>query len=447
MALGPAPKPAQPSARDFFRLRAEWLRYKNHVLDSNTGLPTLAAVLDDVRRLMEDRGTLMLVYLDLAGDAGYEGLHGWNAYDEALRAFARTLLGLRGDGLLTARDLVAVMGVRSDKFLVFLGGSGAPPTPESAEELAQRLRARIEETFPQQLRRAFPAPLGFHAGQALLYRDPMLRAESAVHRALDEALYQSLRRRSRESDLRTRALDELMRGRHVLTLFQPILRLDDRSVVGHEVFSHGAPGTGFEDAETLFALAERTGRIREFERLCRNQALSTARRHLAAGHKLFVNTSAAALRDEELLGGGLVRAAARAGLTPAEVVLEITERVAVEERRSYHEALRELKRDGFGIAVDDMGAGYASLQALVEIEPDFMKFDVSMVRHIDRSLIKRSLLETLVDLARRIGAEVVAEGIEGEAELATLTDLGVRLGQGRHLAPPLPVPAEGDPRP
>ena len=111
--------------------------------------------------------------------------------------------------------------------------------------------------------------------------------------------------------------------------------------------------------------------------------------------------------------------------------------------RDSHEALRELKRDGFGIAVDDMGAGYASLQALVEIEPDFMKFDVSMVRHIDRSLIKRSLLETLVDLARRIGAEVVAEGIEGEAELATLTDLGVRLGQGRHLAPPLPVPEEG----
>jgi EAL domain-containing protein (putative c-di-GMP-specific phosphodiesterase class I) len=146
------------------------------------------------------------------------------------------------------------------------------------------------------------------------------------------------------------------------------------------------------------------------------------------------------LRDPELCGGGLRRAAAGAGLLPAELVLEVTERVAVEQRRSYRDALQELKADGFGIAIDDMGAGYSSLQALVEIEPDYMKFDVSLVRDIDRSLIKRSLLETLVDLSERIGAEVIAEGIEAESEFATLRELGVKLGQGRYLAPPRLVP-------
>lgn len=429
-----------PSTRDFFRLRAEWLRYKNHVVDSNTGLPTLAAVLDDTRRLMEDRGALLLVYLDLAGDTGYEPLHGWHAYDDALRAFARTLQGLRSDGLLTSRDLMAVMAVRSDKFLLFLGGSGAPLDARSGDELASRLRARLEQAFPPQLRKVFPAPLGFHSGHALMYRDPLLRAESAVHRALDEALFMSLRRRSREADRRERALDELIHSRQVITLYQPILDLAELRVLGHEVFSRGAAGGPFEDAEALFALAERSGRLMEFERLCRSLALGSARRHLAAEHKLFMNTSAAALRDSELMSGGLVREASRAGLMPGDVVLEITERVAVEERRSYHEALRELKREGFRIAIDDMGAGYSSLQALVEIEPDYMKFDVSMVRQIDRSLIKRSLLETLVDLARKIGAEVVAEGIEAEAELATLREMGVTLGQGRFLAAPIVVP-------
>jgi EAL domain-containing protein (putative c-di-GMP-specific phosphodiesterase class I) len=274
----------------------------------------------------------------------------------------------------------------------------------------------------------------------------MRRAESAIHRALDEAMLQSQTRRTREHDRRERELDELIAGKRVRTLYQPILELRDLSVLGHEVFSH-APGDGaLADAETLFGLAERSGRILEFERLCRGLALASASRHLPPGGKLFLNTSASALSDPDLRSGGLVRGVEQAGLQPSSVVLEITERVAVEERRAYREALRELKATGFGLAIDDMGAGYSSLQGVVEVEPDYLKFDVSLVRDIDRSLIKRSLLETLVDLAERIGARVVAEGIEAESELAALRERGVGLGQGRYLAPPRPVPEEDAPR-
>jgi EAL domain-containing protein (putative c-di-GMP-specific phosphodiesterase class I) len=77
-----------------------------------------------------------------------------------------------------------------------------------------------------------------------------------------------------------------------------------------------------------------------------------------------------------------------------------------------------------------MGAGYASLQSLLAIEPDFLKFDVSLVRDIDKSSIKRSLLESLLSLSEKIHARVIAEGIEREAERATLLSLGVELGQG-----------------
>ncbi len=73
--------PSPPREADYFRLRAEWLRFKNHVYDTNTELPTLAAALDDVRRLMEERGTLGLLYFDLSGDGQLEMMHGWQAYD------------------------------------------------------------------------------------------------------------------------------------------------------------------------------------------------------------------------------------------------------------------------------------------------------------------------------------------------------------------------------
>ena len=435
---------APPSANEeYFRLRAEWLRFKNHVIDSNTGLPTLVAVLDDVRRLMEERGTLGLVYLDLGTDGHVEPVHGWQSFDELLRGFARTLAALRAAGHLGPRDIVAVMSVRSDKFLVFLrDGDGATLDQDSIEGRARRLRERIVEALPAHLGPGVEQPVTFDMGHALMYRDPMLRAERSIHRALDEAMIMALRQRTRDEDRRALGLDEIIAAGQIHTLYQPILDLRTHEVVGHEIFTHGPPGTPFEEAERLFAVAERTGRLLDLERLARVRALESARRHLAPGAKLFLNTSARALADPDVAGPGFVRLVDASGLRHEEVVLEITERVPKEERQPYEQTLRDLKQQGFGIAIDDMGAGYSSLSALVTIEPSYLKFDIALVRGIDRSSIKRSLLETVVDLSGRIGAKVVAEGIEAEAELTTLRDMGVPLGQGRFLAAPVEV-AEG----
>jgi EAL domain-containing protein (putative c-di-GMP-specific phosphodiesterase class I) len=438
--------PPSPPEGDYFRLRAEWLRFKNHVFDANTDLPTLAAVLDDVRRLMEERGTVGVIYLDLGGDGLSEQMHGWQGYDELLRGFARTLVSLRDEGLMGSRDIVAAMGVRSDKFLLFIRGQESQPfEPASLDSRARRIRERLEQAVPAPVQDGVHTPLTFHEGHALMYRDPMLRAERSIHRALDEAMFMSLRQRTREEDRRTLVLDEIIAGDQIITLFQPIVDLRTREVLGHEVFSRGPAGGPFEEAERLFALAERTGRLIDLERICRRRALASATRHLKPGTKLFLNTSAGALRDDEVAGAGFVRQVEIHGLRNEDVVLEITERLAPEERQPYQQILRDLKRQGFGVAIDDMGAGYASLQALVEVEPDYLKFDISLVRNIDRNLIKRSLLETLVDLSQKIGAKVIAEGIEAETELAALLDLGVVLGQGRFFTAPELVPVEAVP--
>jgi EAL domain-containing protein (putative c-di-GMP-specific phosphodiesterase class I)/GGDEF domain-containing protein len=432
-------QPVSPS-EEYFRLRADWLRFKNHVIDSNTGLPTLAAVLDDVRRLMEERGTLALVYIDLGADGHVEPVHGWQAFDDLLRGFARTLASLRDGGLLSSRDVIAALSVRSDKFLLFLrGGDGSSVDPSVLEARTKRLREAIVEALPAQVPAGVELPVTFDMGYAVMYRDPMLRAERSIHRALDEAMFMAFRQRTRDEDRRAHGLDEILASGQLHTLYQPILDLQTRVVVGHEIFTHGPDGTPFEEAERLFAVAERTGRLLELERLSKARALASAKAHLAPGAKLFLNTSARALSDPDVAGAGFVRLVDASGLRHEEVVLEITERVPKEERQPYEHVLKELKAQGFGIAIDDMGAGYSSLSALVTIEPDYLKFDIALVRGIDRSSIKRSLLETVVDLSTRIGAKVVAEGIEAEAELTTLRDMGVPLGQGRFLAAPVEV--------
>src|SRR6185503_10389992 len=111
-----------PGDTEYQRLRSEWQRFKSHVVDPASELPTLAAVLDDVRRLMEERGTLGLVYLDLSEEGRAEAAYGPDLYDGIVRAFAQTLQALRSDGRLGPRDVLALMSVRSDKFLVFMRG-------------------------------------------------------------------------------------------------------------------------------------------------------------------------------------------------------------------------------------------------------------------------------------------------------------------------------------
>jgi EAL domain-containing protein (putative c-di-GMP-specific phosphodiesterase class I) len=430
-----------PEDQEYFRLRAEWLRYKNHLHDTDTDLPTLPAVLEDVRRLSEQHGSLGLVYLDLAGAGSLEALHGWQAYDDVVRAFAAALRALRAERLLSARDVAAMLAVRSDKFVLFVAGPGSVALDQTGlDAFVARLRQRLLELFATRLPAQAAGPLTFYEGHALMYRDPMLRAERMVHRALDQALFMALRSRAQEEDRRVQSLDALIRGQQVVTLYQPILELRGLRVVGHEVFSRGPAGAEVEDPDVMFLLAERSGRLPDLERLCRSRALASARRHLTGDGKLFLNTSAATLREGQ--AAALAAEVEREGLTSRDVVLEITERVAGGERQPHQATLRELKRHGFAIAIDDMGAGYASLQSVVEIEPEYLKFDVSLVHNIDRNLIKRSLLETLVELAGKIRAQVVAEGIEVESELDTLRQIGVPLGQGRLLAPPSPVPAE-----
>ncbi len=145
---------------------------------------------------------------------------------------------------------------------------------------------------------------------------------------------------------------------------------------------------------------------------------------------LFLNASARAVEDPEWANGAVDALLAQSGLSPRDAVVEITERLAVTHIDTFGGVLRSFKARGYRVAVDDMGAGYASLQSLASIEPDFLKFDVSLVRDIDKSSIKRGLLESLRSLADKIRARVIAEGIEREEERQTLLGLVVELGQG-----------------
>ena len=122
------------------------------------------------------------------------------------------------------------------------------------------------------------------------------------------------------------------------------------------------------------------------------------------------------------------------------LVLEITEHEAVEDYDDLVDALAPLRARGARVAIDDAGAGFASLRHTVRIAPDIVKLDLSLTRDIDSDRAKRALATAFVSFAHEMGFSLVAEGIETAKELATLRELGVGYGQGFHLAEPGPLP-------
>ena len=422
---------------EYFRLRAEWLQYRGSLFDAGTNLPTLAWIMEDARRLVEQRGVVGLLYLDLGADRRFERQHGWGLYDQCVLAFSEGLSALRTEGLIGRDDPVATIGVRSDKFVVFLAGAEASPLDEgSLAALAGGIGDRLTEILSEHLPAGLGHGAGFQLGTALLRRDPMLRPERSIHRGLDIAMSSSLRQSDSERDHHSSELAQLIANAEIDTFAQPVFDLLKLESLGQEVFSRGRPGAPFEDPEHLFDLAERTGRLIALERLCRRRSLQVLAGRLKPGEKLFLNTTGRSLTEDGVAGSDFVRLVRQHGLAPENIVIEIAERFTLEEREAVRRSVAALKTTGFQIAIDDMGAGHSSLQSIVDLEPDYLKFDIALVRHIHRSVIKRSLLETLTEFSDKIGARVVAEGIEEESELETVKSIGVTLGQGHYLAAP-----------
>ena len=210
--------------------------------------------------------------------------------------------------------------------------------------------------------------------------------------------------------------------------FQPIV-----DVAANRTFAYEALVRTDEESlkrtDVLIATAERLGRIHDLGRTVR-AAVARAARDVPDDVLLFVNVHGLELTDEDLFSE-------RCALAPiaSRVVLEITERIGLDAVAGPAQVAL-LRRHGYRIAVDDLGAGYAALGALATLEPEIVKLDISLVRDIDRHPTKRRVVGAIATLCRELGSHVVAEGVETHAEFTTVREAGIDLIQGFLLAKP-----------
>lgn len=223
---------------------------------------------------------------------------------------------------------------------------------------------------------------------------------------------------SKRESLRTNVL-ALMKSRRFSPVFQPFVELGSGRVVGYEALTRFDDG---ESPEQHFMQAHSVGLGSELEALCAESALD-ASRDLDPDIWLSLNFSPVALLDGH--AAKVVNAVNRP------LVIEVTEHAQINNYVAIRQALEEL--DNCLLAVDDAGAGYTSLSHILELHPDFVKLDISLVRDIDTNPARQAMIAGMCHFAAQSGTTLIAEGIETESEAKMLRDLGVPLGEGGML--------------
>jgi EAL domain-containing protein (putative c-di-GMP-specific phosphodiesterase class I) len=433
--------PATTELFDSASLRAEWLQNRARLHDLATGLPTLPAVVDEIRRHLEDHGSIALLAFALATERQVEETWGWQFYDDLIRDFVAGLKGLEERGEFPS-GLLCVPAVRSDEILCFVPARARNGSEIPAHEWLRSLATRMDGVVSSFLAERLTSSDRYssHVGQAIILFDPKVRVERAVYRGLNEARGEVYRRTANAEERGAEILRGILAERRVESLFQPIHDLVEGRIAGVEALSRGPAGSGLEDAERLFSLAEKAGLVIPLERLCRKRSLEEAAR--ARWERLvFINMSPAAAQDTDFLDGRLIREVLDLYLDPRQVVIEVTERTYAENQALFAGVLGELRKEGFRVAVDDLGSGYSNLSALADIHPEFLKFDHLFTKDIHRNRIKQDLLGAILSFAMKMDTQVIAEGIESSDELDALRRLGVPLGQGYFLGRPGPIGA------
>jgi len=250
------------------------------------------------------------------------------------------------------------------------------------------------------------------------------------------------------------ALRHLLVERRVAVAFQPIWDVNRGEILAFEALTRPDPHYGFAGPQEAFDTAERIGRAHDLDALCRAAILSRAA-ELPPDALLFLNISPQTLDLDLLAGAALVDAVAAAGLTPARVVLELTERSMARLSVVVREATR-LRALGFKLALDDTGAGNAGLEMLSQLPVDYVKIDRAVLVKALGDKAARAVLAGIIAIAREMDTYVIAEGIEDMALLDLARHAGVPNGdrptgvqgvQGYLLGRPsetIPAPAAVD---
>lgn len=408
--------------------RVDRVEYEHMLHDSLTGLPTLPVVIERSRQFFKDRGELVVLYFNFVRYSKIEEIYGWEKLDAVLETTASAVRKFLDDDLL-GESRVMVSFMNDDDFIFFhVPAAGvAAATEAEITEMVTRLQRHVATQIEAVHGEDIAALFDIYVGRAHLYYNPKIRIERLIYRGIREAQNASRSLEERERARRVADLKTSLRDRAVYVDYHPIVVATTREIFGYEALARGKMRT-LRSPEVMFDVAAEADLIWELSRLCRARALEGMSTRLEPGQLLFLNVDPHDFSDPAFTEQEVAE--------PSRVVIEITERTAIKDYPKFRERLKAFRDMGYRFAVDDAGSGYAGLGSIANLEPDFIKLDISLINAIDTNFIKQNLVQTMVKFANDHGAMVIAEGVERAEEFKTVQDLGVHLVQGFFLHRP-----------
>ncbi|HEU4520650.1 MAG TPA: EAL domain-containing protein [Thermoanaerobaculia bacterium] len=403
-------------------------RMREMFVDEATELSTLAVVVDDLRKAIESGESLQVFCIEIEplfriGERNY-----WEAFDALRREFVRGLHVMVGP-VLGNDVVVATSHVGANDFYCFARNHTGMHTQTTRQlERVARTALRSLAVDPK-----IAEEVMIFAGGSTTQPHP-ISARRVLYNAVREAKDSAERRETRYyHGLRERVV-RTVHARTIRTVFQPLVDLETRQVFGYEALSRGPAGTEIENPEVIFEIARDFDMIWDLERLCIENVKPFLAEITDRG-SLFFNLESHFIQQLQQRGTEVF---APFFEHRHSVVIEITERSAIRDYRTFRHTLQTLKAMGFRIAIDDCGSGYASLEAVAELQPDYLKVGHSLFSGLENDPIRTKIVELVARCAETVGARTIAEAIETEEQLRICKDLGIQRGQGYLFARPAP---------
>ncbi|MDY7579447.1 GGDEF domain-containing protein [Herbaspirillum sp. RTI4] len=233
---------------------------------------------------------------------------------------------------------------------------------------------------------------------------------------------------------------EIVSERRLHALFQPIIRMQSGEVIGYEGLIRGPSNSPLHSPLNLFKVARANGMSVQVEHLCRHIVMSQFAKSGLPG-RLFLNVSPGTLVHPEARQGETLRYLNELGINPERIIIELTENEPTYDYTLLRNAAMHYRSMGFQIAIDDLGEGFSSLRLWSELRPEYVKVDMHFIQGINLDPMKLQFVRSIQEIAEKSGCMVIAEGIETQAELLTVRDMGIACGQGYHIGRPHIAPS------
>lgn len=384
-------------------------------------------------------GALAVLLADASGLASLERRYGGEAHDGALAGLAAILAAaceevvpgraVLARGEIGRGEVVALLPCAPAERELF--SKGLPAIERAVRAELMRQGARVVHPY---LRELPPVPIG----RAYRLRNPLLPTLTQIRDAVEAARDDAELNLRNDARTRRRHFEELLVHERVHSVYEPIVDAHTLTAFGYEALIRGPEGSAFASPLTLFDVAAEENLLFELDCLCRRAAIAGAA-DFPEGAKLFMNIRPSSFHDPNFQLDALRRTLDRCGLAPTEVVFEISEQESIENYEIFREARDAYGKLGFQFALDDTGVGYASLEAVAELTPEFIKVDRVFVKGIDEDPVRQTILRALQSLAHDLGARIIGEGLDTLEELRMLAKLGIPFGQGWLFGKPQPL--------